>query len=50
MKAVASSEQTTKTEETNTEIIGNCQPALENVFKQYYKHIGKPTYHFILGE
>ena len=31
-------------------MIANCTPALENVFKQYYKNIGKPTYHFILSE
>lgn len=50
LKNVQTGQEQTKTEEINSDIITNCSPALENVFKQYYKNIGKPTYHFILTE
>lgn len=44
-----SSEETkTKTEEINEEIIATCTPALEGVFREYYKRLGKPSYKFIL--
>jgi hypothetical protein len=50
LKAVNTDSAATKTEETNEDVITNCTPALESVFRQYYKNIGKPTYHFILKE
>jgi hypothetical protein len=50
MKTVKTGQELAKTEEINADITVNCSPALENVFRQYYKNIGKPTYHFILSE
>lgn len=34
----------------NAGIVETCTPALEAVFRRYYKNIGKPTYNFILSE
>jgi hypothetical protein len=50
MKAVEAGQEQTRTEEVNAEIVDNCTPALDAVFRRYYKSIGKPSYKFILSE
>jgi hypothetical protein len=50
LKKVKIEEGQTRTEEVNGDIISNCTPALDSVFRLYYKRIGKPTYNFILQE
>jgi hypothetical protein len=48
LKKAKIEEGKTRTEEVNGDIISNCTPALDSVFRLYYKRIGKPTYNFIL--
>lgn len=48
MKAINTDTGLARTEETNQDIIANCGPALREVFRVYYKQMGKPRYNFIL--
>lgn len=50
MKAVDIGQEQTRTEEVNAGIVESCAPALDAVFRRYYKSIGKPNYNFILSE